>query len=161
MALNQGDILAGKYRIERLLGEGGMGAVYVATNQVLQKRVALKVMNERFASMPAAVERFLREAVAASRVSHPGIVQVFDAGQHEMRPWIAMELLEGESLGARLERGPMPLSDVLKMAEGTLSALAEVHDEGIIHRDLKPDNIFLARTRGGDWVPKVLDFGIA
>ena len=161
MALNEGDILAGKYRIERELGEGGMGAVYVATNQVLQKRVALKVMNERFASVPAAVERFLREAVAASRVSHSGIVQVFDAGEHEKKPWIAMELLEGESLGERLERGPMDVEDVLKMADGALSALAEVHEEGIIHRDLKPDNIFLARMRGGDWVPKVLDFGVA
>lgn len=161
MALNEGDILAGKYHIERLLGEGGMGAVYVATNQVLQKRIALKVMNERFAAMPAAVERFLREAVAASRVSHAGIVQVFDAGEHEGKPWIAMELLEGESLGERLERGPMSLEEVLAMADGALSALAEVHEEGIIHRDLKPDNIFLARVRGGGWVPKVLDFGVA
>ena len=162
MALNEGDILASKYRIERELGEGGMGAVYVATNLVLQKRVALKVMNERFASVPAAVERFLREAVAASRVSHSGIVQVFDAGEHEKKPWIAMELLEGESLGERLERGgPMSVEDVLKMADGALSALAEVHEEGIIHRDLKPDNIFLAKMRGGDWVPKVLDFGVA
>ncbi|HEY8427161.1 MAG TPA: protein kinase [Sandaracinaceae bacterium] len=161
MALNEGEILAGKYRIERLLGEGGMGAVYVALNQVLQKRVALKVMSERFASVPAAVERFLREAVAASRVSHPSIVQVFDAGDYEGKPWIAMELLEGESLGERLERGPLTVAEALKMAEGALSALSEVHEEGIIHRDLKPDNIFLARTRGGDWIPKVLDFGVA
>ncbi len=161
MALNEGDILAGKYRIERLLGEGGMGSVYVAMNQVLQKRVALKVMSERFASVNAAVERFLREAVAASRVSHASIVQVFDAGDYEGKPWIAMELLEGESLGERLERGPLSVAEALKMADGALSALAEVHEEGIIHRDLKPDNIFLAKTRGGDWVPKVLDFGVA
>ncbi len=161
MALNEGEILAGKYRIERLLGEGGMGAVYVVTNTVLQKRVAMKVMSERFAAVPAAVERFLREAVAASRVSHPSIVQVFDAGEHEGAPWIAMEMLEGESLGERLERGPMSVQEVLDMADGVLSALAEVHDDGIIHRDLKPDNIFLARRRSGGWVPKVLDFGVA
>jgi serine/threonine protein kinase len=161
MALSQGEILAGKYRIESLLGEGGMGAVYLATNTVLQKKVALKVMNTRFAAVPAAVERFLREAVAASRVSHPSIVQVFDAGEHDRAPWIAMEFLEGESLGARLERGPMSLEEVLKMASGVLSALAEVHEEGIIHRDLKPDNIFLAKARGVEWIPKVLDFGVA
>ena len=137
MALNEGEILAGKYRIERLLGEGGMGAVYVVTNTVLQKRVAMKVMSERFAAVPAAVERFLREAVAASRVSHPSIVQVFDAGEHEGAPWIAMEMLEGESLGERLERGPMSVQEVLDMADGVLSALAEVHDDGIIHRDLE------------------------
>ncbi|HJL20004.1 MAG TPA: serine/threonine-protein kinase, partial [Sandaracinaceae bacterium LLY-WYZ-13_1] len=154
-------MIAGKYRIEKLLGEGGMGAVYVAINQVLQRRVGLKVMNERFASVPAAVQRFHREAIAASRVSHPSIVQVFDAGSHEGKPWIAMEMLEGESLGDRLERGPMPLDDVVRMASGVLSALAEVHEEGIVHRDLKPDNIFLAATRGGGWVPKVLDFGVA
>lgn len=161
MALNEGQVLAGKYRIERLLGEGGMGAVYVATNNVLQRRVALKVMNERFASVPAAVERFHREAIAASKVSHPSICQVFDAGQHEGKPWIAMEMLEGESLAERIERGPMSVDEVVKMATGSLSALAEVHDEGIVHRDLKPDNIFLARSRSGDWVPKVLDFGVA
>ncbi len=162
MALQSGELLAGKYRIERLLGEGGMGAVYVATNLVIEREVALKVMNERFASMPEAVERFQREAVAASRVSHPGIVQVFDAGSHDGKPWIAMELLEGESLGQRLARGPFGLDDVLRVARGVLSALAEVHDAGIIHRDLKPDNIFLATVHGGgDWTPKILDFGIA
>ncbi|MEQ8458971.1 MAG: TonB family protein [Sandaracinaceae bacterium] len=161
MALNEGQVLAGKYRIERLLGEGGMGAVYVATNTVLQRKVALKVMNERFASVPAAVERFHREAIAASKVSHPSICQVFDAGQHEGKPWIAMEMLEGESLAERIERGPMSVDEVVRMASGALSALAEVHDEGIVHRDLKPDNIFLARSRSGSWVPKVLDFGVA
>ncbi len=161
MALNEGDVLAGKYRIERLLGEGGMGAVYVATNTMLQRQVALKVMTGSFSQVPAAVERFHREAIAASRVSHPSIVQVFDAGQHEGAPWIAMELLEGESLGDRLERGPLPLDDVMTMARGALSALAEVHEQGIVHRDLKPDNIFLAKDRSGSFVPKVLDFGIA
>jgi serine/threonine-protein kinase len=161
MALKEGDILAGKYRIERMLGEGGMGSVYVAENQVLQKRVALKVMSQRFTALPTAVERFVREAVAASRVSHPSIVQVFDAGQHDGAPWIAMELLNGESLGQRLERGPLSVAEALKVADGVLSALAEVHDEGIVHRDLKPDNIFLATTRSGEWTPKILDFGVA
>jgi outer membrane biosynthesis protein TonB len=161
MNFDAGQVLAGKYRIERLLGEGGMGAVYIAENQVLQKRVALKVMNERFAAVPQAVERFLREGVAASRVSHPSIVQVFDAGEHDGKPWLAMELLRGESLGERLERGPMDLEELLRMARGTLSALAAVHAEGIVHRDLKPDNIFLAENRDGTFTPKVLDFGIA
>jgi len=161
MALNEGDVLAGKYRVEKLLGEGGMGAVYVATNTVLQRQVALKVMTGSFSQVPAAGERFHREAIAASRVTHPSIVQVFDAGQHEGAPWIAMELLDGESLGDRLERGPLTLDEIMTMARGSLSALAEVHEQGIVHRDLKPDNIFLANDRNGSFVPKVLDFGIA
>ncbi|MFK7987683.1 MAG: TonB family protein [Sandaracinaceae bacterium] len=162
MALSEGQLIAGKYRIERLLGEGGMGAVYVATNTVLQREVALKVMTERFAAVPEAVERFHREAIAASRVTHPSIVQVFDAGAHDGKPWIAMELLDGQSLGERLdEHGSMSLDETMKMAGGVLAALAEVHDEGIVHRDLKPDNVFLAKVRGGtDFVPKVLDFSI-
>jgi len=159
--LNEGDVLAGKYRVEKLLGEGGMGSVYIATNTMLERKVALKVMSDAFARVPEAVQRFTREAVAASRVSHPSIVQVFDAGQHEGNPWIAMELLEGESLGERLTRGPLSLDEVVQMATGTLSALAEVHEQGIVHRDLKPDNIFLAKDRSGGFVPKVLDFGVA
>ncbi|MGE0788259.1 MAG: protein kinase [Sandaracinaceae bacterium] len=161
MTVKQGDVLADKYRIEKLLGEGGMGAVWIATNNVLQKQVALKVMSERFAKIPAAAERFQREAIAASKVSHTSICQVFDAGQHDGRPWIAMELLEGESLADRLIRGPMPLDEVLHMSVGVLSALAEVHENGIVHRDLKPDNIFLCRDRRGGFTPKVLDFGVA
>ncbi|MGF1468312.1 MAG: TonB family protein [Sandaracinaceae bacterium] len=159
--LSEGQILANKYRVERLLGQGGMGSVFVAENQVLRKRVALKVMNQRFSAEPSAVQRFLREAVAASRVSHPGIVQVFDAGEHDGRPWIAMELLEGQSLGDRLDQGAMPVPEMVAMARGVLSALAAVHQEGIIHRDLKPDNIFLVRGRDGTTTAKVLDFGIA
>ncbi len=127
MALKEGDVLAGKYRVERQLGEGGMGAVFIATNTVLQRQVALKVMTGSFALVPAAVERFHREAIAASRVSHPSIVQVFDAGNHEGQPWIAMELLDGESLGDRLMRGPLSLDEVMMMARGALSALAEGH----------------------------------
>jgi serine/threonine-protein kinase len=161
MALNESQILAGKYRIEKLLGEGGMGAVYIATNQVLQRKVALKVMTSRFASLPAAVERFHREAITASKVSHPSIVQVFDAGSHEGSPWIAMELLEGESLAERLERGPLSLEEVMKMANGALSALAEVHAEGVVHRDLKPDNVLLIDREGDPFFVKLLDFGLA
>ena len=111
MTVKEGDVLADKYRIEKQLGEGGMGTVWIATNTVLEKKVALKVMSERFAKVPAAAQRFHREAIAASKVSHPSICQVFDAGQHEGQPWIAMELLDGESLGDRLERGPMPLPE--------------------------------------------------
>jgi len=161
MSLVPHQILADKYQLERLLGQGGMGAVYVAMNLALQRRVALKVMNDEFAAKPDAVERFHREAIAASRVSHPSIVQVFDAGRFEGKPWISMELLDGESLAHRLQRGRMTVDEAVAMATGILSALEEVHREGVIHRDLKPDNIFLAYHRDGTWTPKILDFGVA
>ena len=122
MALESGQNLL-HYRLVEPIGEGGMGAVWIATNTVLQKKVALKVMSPRFSQIPAAAERFHREAIAASKVSHPSICQVFDAGQTDGQPWIAMELLEGESLGDRLARGPMSLDDTLVMATGALSAL--------------------------------------
>ncbi|MBZ0119069.1 MAG: serine/threonine protein kinase, partial [Sandaracinaceae bacterium] len=159
--MEPGSVVAGKYRIESLLGEGGMGSVFLATNQVLHKRVALKLMSRRFVEVPEAGERFLREGIAAARVSHASIVQVFDAGVHEGLPWMAMELLEGETLSQRLARGPLSLDETLVLARGVLSALFEVHSVGIVHRDLKPENIFLARAAGGGWVPKILDFGVA
>jgi len=162
MPLSPGQLVAGKYCVERLLAEGGMGAVYIAENRVLQKRVAIKVMSEGFSAIPGATERFLREGIAASRVSHPAIVQVFDAGEHEGAPWLAMELLEGMSLGERVEtRGPLPLLELMHVCRGVLPALAAVHEQGLIHRDLKPDNIFLATIAGGGFQPKLLDFGVA
>ncbi len=157
MKLSAGDVFAGKYRIERLLGEGGMGAVYVAINERLQKRVALKVLSDRIRAEPALIARFAQESIAASRVQHPGTVEVFDADQHLGTPWIAMELLDGESLGDRLARGPLPFGEAIDVAVRVLDALAAVHAAGIVHRDLKPDNVFCCR----DGRIKILDFGIA
>ncbi|MCZ7687401.1 MAG: thioredoxin domain-containing protein [Sandaracinaceae bacterium] len=161
MALSAGDRVAGKYRVERLLGEGGMGAVYVAENERLRKRVALKVLADATVA-PDAVDRFVREAIAASSVKHPGIVEIYDADVHEGTPWIAMELLEGETLGARIERGgPLSVDEALDVALEALAALGAVHAAGIIHRDLKPDNLFLEQLPGNRRRVKVLDFGIA
>jgi len=157
MNLSPGDLFAGKYRIERPLREGGMGAVYVAVNERLHKRVALKVISERLGASAQHVERFTQEAIAASRVPHPGVVEIFDADVHQGAPWIAMELLEGESLGDRLRRGPLPVGEATELARRVLDALAAVHGAGIVHRDLKPDNIFCCH----DGRVKLLDFGIA
>jgi len=157
MRLSPGDLFAGKYRIEALLREGGMGAVYVAVNERLHKRVALKVISERLGTSAQHVERFTQEAIAASRVPHPGVVEIFDADIHQGAPWIAMELLEGESLGDRLRRGPIPVAEATEVARAMLDALAAVHAAGIVHRDLKPDNVFCCN----DGRVKLLDFGIA
>ncbi|MBX3268794.1 MAG: serine/threonine protein kinase [Sandaracinaceae bacterium] len=161
MPLSVGAVIAGKYRLERLLGEGGMGRVFVANNERLDKRVALKVLSEAAATSPDAAARFTREAIAASRVNHPGIVEIYDADVHEGQPWIAMELLAGESLGERLERGPLSVEEALAVAIEALSVLELVHRAGIVHRDLKPDNLFLHVQGDGRRVVKVLDFGIA
>ena len=159
--LSPGQIVAGKYRVDRQLGAGGMGAVYVATNMVLEKQVALKVMGAEFQQHADWVQRFFREGVAASKVRHPGVVQVFDAGDHDGAPWMAMELLEGESLGERLQRvGRLGPEETARVMTGVLGALDAVHSVGVVHRDLKPDNIFLERTAEGERT-KVLDFGIA
>ncbi len=159
--IQPGQVIAGKYRVDRLLGEGGMGSVWVATNLVLQKQVALKVMSDAFKSHPDWTARFFREGVAASKARHPGVVQVFDAGEHEGAPWMAMELLEGESLRDRLIReGRLSPSETVRIMGEVLDALGAVHAVGIVHRDLKPDNVFLERTPHGERA-KVLDFGIA
>jgi eukaryotic-like serine/threonine-protein kinase len=159
--LRSGDIVAEKYRIERELGAGGMGAVYVAINEVLQKPVAIKVMGAGFATQPEAVARFFREAMSASRVRHPAIVEIYDAGDHRGSPWMAMQLLEGESLARHIQRGPIALGELMPIFGPVLSALDAVHTHGIVHRDLKPDNIFLERRMDGTVQPKLLDFGIA
>ena len=159
MPLSPGQTVAGRYRVERLIGEGGMGVVYEATNTKLHKRVALKVLSE--SAPPEVAERFQREAIAASRVKHPGIVVIYDADVDDGRPWIAMELLEGESLRERMAKGPVERDDALSIAEEALEALAVVHDAEIVHRDLKPDNLFLERLPSGGRRVKILDFGIA
>ncbi|MCA9556711.1 MAG: serine/threonine protein kinase, partial [Myxococcales bacterium] len=135
--------------------------VYVATNERLQKEVALKVLSPGAATSPEAAVRLTREAIAASRVKHPGIVEIYDADVHEGQPWIAMELLHGETLGQRLERGALPPVEALDVALETLAVLEPVHRAGIVHRDLKPDNLFFDRQADGRSVLKVLDFGIA
>jgi serine/threonine-protein kinase len=153
----------GSYTVLRLLGEGGMGAVYEARHERLSKRVALKVLHADIAaSNEEAVARFMREGEAASRIRHPNVVDVTDFGVEEGIPFLVMEFLEGESLGTVLEsRGALEVSEAVDLMLPIASALAAAHEEQIVHRDLKPDNIFLSRTRIGEVVPKLVDFGIS
>jgi eukaryotic-like serine/threonine-protein kinase len=145
----------GHYLIERKLGEGGMGIVYAARDDRLQRRVALKTMSS-LGSDETARKRFWREARAAASVNHPNVCQVYEIGEHEGDLFIAMELLEGEVLAERLRRGPMSPAEAMPIAFGMLSALSALHARAIVHRDLKPSNVFL--TAHG---VKLLDFGLA
>jgi serine/threonine protein kinase/tetratricopeptide (TPR) repeat protein len=143
------------YEITGTLGEGGMGIVYAARDERLNRTVALKMIR-RGSTDPEAAERLRREARAAATVSHPNICQLYDIGEEQGDLFIAMEYLEGESLAARLTRGPLPLNEAVQITLSTLSALDALHTRGLIHRDLKPSNIFL--TPHG---VKLLDFGLA
>ncbi|HET7505076.1 MAG TPA: protein kinase [Kofleriaceae bacterium] len=159
--LSEGTMLDDKYRIERLLATGGMGAVYLGTHIKLRKRVAIKVLNPHLSSTQM-VERFHREAITASQIGHEGIAQVTDIGTcGEGEPFLVMEYLEGESLAARLRAsGPLAVEDACELGCSILSPLAAAHQAGIVHRDLKPDNVFLVRQSRGEMV-KLLDFGIS
>ena len=158
-----GTIVAGKYRIERLLGKGGMGAVYAAQNTAIGKRVALKFLSRTAAEHKDAARRFQREAQAASLIESEHIVQVFDAGTSaEGLPFLVMEHLTGEDLRARLTRdGKLPIADALDIVTQLLRGLVRAHAAGIVHRDLKPDNVFLCARDGGALLVKLVDFGIS
>jgi serine/threonine-protein kinase len=159
--LSEGTMLDDKYRIERLLASGGMGAVYLGTHTKLRKRVAIKILNPELSSAPM-VERFHREAITASQIGHEGIAQVTDIGtSREGEPFLVMEYLEGEPLASRLRAsGPLAVEDACEFGCAILSPLAAAHRAGIVHRDLKPDNVFLVRQSRGEMV-KLLDFGIS
>jgi serine/threonine-protein kinase len=155
-------VTLGRYRVERLLGEGGMGAVFLATHTGLRKPVVLKVLHPQYGRSPGVRQRFLREGEAAARIRHPHVVDVTDVGEDQGVAWLVMEYLEGESLGARLDRGvAMPPAEAMDILLPVLAAVQAAHDAGVVHRDLKPDNIFLSRAATGEEVPKVLDFGIS
>jgi serine/threonine-protein kinase len=164
MSLNPGDIIDNKYRIVRLLGEGGMGAVYEGENTRIHRRVAIKVLHSQVASSQDAVQRFEREAQAAGRIGSEHIVEVLDLGNlPEGDRYMVMEFLEGSSLSSRIaERGKLPAQMAASVIVQLLEGLRAAHDAGIIHRDLKPDNVYLLSSRGGkkDFV-KILDFGIS
>jgi serine/threonine protein kinase len=159
-----GVIVEQKYELVRLLGEGGMGAVWVAKHLTLDVHVALKVMHGDIGQqVPGAADRMLQEARAAACIGHPAIVQVFDFGRtRNGDPFISMELLHGESLAQAVQRrGRLPAARALQVLLPIADALAVAHQRGIVHRDLKPDNVFLARLADGRVQPKILDFGIA
>jgi serine/threonine-protein kinase len=158
-----GRILAGKYRVEKVLGTGGMGVVVAATHLDLQKRRALKLMHAEHATNARAVERFLREARAAVRLESKHVARVFDVGRLDSgAPYIVMEYLEGSDLGAISKaRGQLPVGEAALYVAQAASAIADAHAAGIVHRDLKPSNLFLTTLRDGSPCIKVLDFGIS
>jgi serine/threonine-protein kinase len=152
----------GPYVIQRLLGEGGMGAVYEATHAALDKRVALKVLHRQVAEHQEAAARFVREGKATSSIRHEHIVDVSDAGIEDGVPYLVMEYMEGEDLRRLLDREQrLTPARAVDIMIPVASAVAAAHGVGIVHRDLKPENVFLARLGTGRVVPKVLDFGIA
>jgi len=154
-------VIGGKYRIIRLLGEGGMGGVYEAENELTRKRVAIKWLHPSLAGSRDAVQRLLREAQACARVRHPNVVDVYDVGQEDDAIFLVMEYLEGETFRAALLRD-LPLEALIELLIPAMRGVAAVHAKGIVHRDIKPDNIFLARVPDqAAPVPKVLDFGIS
>lgn len=157
----QPGLVLAQYRLERLIGEGGMGAVYEATHTgVIEKHYAVKVLSSEITSHPQAEPRFLAEAAVASRLTHPHIVSVTDFGSVNGVSYLVMEYLEGETLGQRLRRKPLSIERACDYLIAVASGVVAAHEKGIIHRDLKPENIFLATT-ATDTVPKILDFGIA
>jgi eukaryotic-like serine/threonine-protein kinase len=158
-----GAIVAGKYRLDAVIGEGGMGAVWAATHTGLGQAVAIKFISKEFVTSPEALRRFDAEAKAAAQLRSRHVVQVFDNGTLEDgTPYIAMELLRGENVFARVHRaGPVPLNEVVEILGQCCRALGRAHAAGIIHRDIKPDNIFLAQTDEDGILVKVVDFGIA
>jgi eukaryotic-like serine/threonine-protein kinase len=162
MYLQAGALIAEKYQIENLLGEGGMGSVYAATNRMTNRTVALKLLRPELSLNAQYVERLMREARLAGRLDHPNIVNVFDAGHFSGSLYLVMELLRGESFDAWLRRGPHPHAACIALLMPALRGVAAAHAAGVIHRDLKPDNIFLCTDREGFISQtKVLDFGIA
>ena len=158
-----GAVLGGAYEVIRLLGEGGMGAVYESTHLRLNKRVAIKVMARDLASNEEALARFRREAEVTSRLGHPHLVNVMDFGATDSgEPYLVMEYLDGEDLDHRIRNlGRLPLETAVEITRQVASALAAAHDEGIVHRDLKPANIYLVKVKGEADFVKVLDFGIS
>ncbi|MBX3274911.1 MAG: protein kinase [Sandaracinaceae bacterium] len=157
-----GDLIGVRYRIESLLGQGGMGAVYAAINQATGRAVAIKWMLPGAARSKESLARFLAEARATAKIEHPNVIQILDVGQDGEAPFLVMERLRGESLADRLQRGPLSVEETLDVMIDACKGVHEAHLEGIIHRDLKPDNIFLCQGKDGSpRPPKVLDFGIS
>jgi serine/threonine-protein kinase len=157
-----GSVLDGRYRIDGVLGKGGMGRVYKGEHTGIGRTVAIKILHTALGGNREAMQRFQREALASGRLDHPNIVGVSDFGVIESGGlYLVMEALEGEALGSRLEREKrIPWPEALEIMRGVLSGLRHAHDKGVVHRDIKPDNIFLAR-KDGEQVVKILDFGIA
>ncbi len=152
-----GDLVAERFRIERFLGEGGMGEVWQATDTELHRQVALKTLHPTLAANPQVVDRFKREVMLASRITHPNICRIYDYGRHAEVSFLTMELVEGETLASRLEKqGRLTTDEALPLVAQICAGLAAAHAEGIVHRDFKSGNVMLSGDRA-----VVTDFGLA
>ena len=159
----EGTVLAGKYRLDSLLGAGGMGEVYRAENTAFGRVVAIKMLREEYVGDAEVVDRFKREAQAANLVRHPNVVDILDIGQaDDGTPFIVQEFLLGEDLAAyaHAHGDRLTVEEAVTLVTPVVDAVAFAHEHHVLHRDLKPENIFLARTANGV-VPKLLDFGIS
>jgi serine/threonine-protein kinase len=157
-----GTVLDGKFRVTREIGRGGMAAVYDAENVDIGKRVAVKVLAAELVSSRTVTERFLREARAAAAIRSPYICDVYDVGTFDDRPFLVMELLEGESLYDKLSRvRRLDIKPTIQIATQVAKGLVKAHEANIVHRDLKPENIFLTKNEDGEVVSKIVDFGLA
>ncbi len=154
--MNTGDYL-GRYRIVRKIGEGGMGEVFLAEDQKLARQIAVKVLSADFASDADRMARFVYEAISASSLNHPNIITIYEINDEHQPPFIAMEYVEGETLGRRMKRSPLEVHETLDIAIQVSTALAAAHEANVVHRDVKPDNVILRP----DGLVKVLDFGLA
>jgi serine/threonine-protein kinase len=157
-----GTVLAGRYRIEAILGAGGMGVVFAGKHELTGRPVAIKLLQPGLVTDPEVLARFFQEAKASAALNHPNVVDVLDVGTDEDTAYLVLERLEGQALGARLEAcGVIDPKELLEILLPAMDALAAAHERGIVHRDLKPDNVYIHRDIRGRRVPKVLDFGIA
>jgi serine/threonine-protein kinase len=157
-----GDLVGVRYRIESMLGQGGMGAVFAAVNQATGRAVAIKWMLPGAARSQESLARFLSEARATAKIEHPNVIQILDVGQDGACPFLVMERLRGSSLADRLAKGRLSVAETVSVMLAACRGVAEAHNEGILHRDLKPDNIFHCQVKDGSpRPPKVLDFGIS
>lgn len=159
--MQAGTVLASRYRVERLVSKGGMGAVFEATQLGLDRAVAVKMLLPTLSRDDKIQERFRREAQSVARLRHPNIIQIYDYGISDHGPYIVMEFARGQSLRQLLRRGALEVETAVELMEQICSAIASAHIEGIIHRDLKPDNIIIEQHQDKNLYAKVLDFGIA
>ena len=157
-----GRVVADRYHLVRMLGDGGMGSVYKAADRVLRRFVAIKLLHPAVAENPSSVERFQREARAAASIGHPNIIDIMDFGREGNRPYMVMEYLRGRSLSQVIAMdGQLSIKRACTIAIHTLAGLQAAHDRGILHRDLKPANLMLVVRFGDRNFVKVCDFGFA
>jgi serine/threonine protein kinase len=161
-SLSPGAVVLDRYVIQKVIGRGGMAAVYLARNQETERLVALKILDPEISADPSYVERFRREARAAGRIRSDHVVAIYDLGTDSSGTLVlVMEYLEGQTVQQALRNGRMPIPRVLTLARQLCEGLAAAHENGVVHRDLKPANLFIERTTGGGEKLKVLDFGIS